>query len=313
MTNYEVKSGDLFSGVDGPGQPVGADGYVVGNTNLFTYYTNQGANYQSNLSGFDYIYQGTPFDIMLYNYFSKASIGTPGNATFNNINGRLCWIITGSTTVTFNFPNTTTINFVAVGGGQRGGQGSNNGSGGNGGGVVTGIISGSSSNNQLTITIGSSGTNTIISGTAISITANAGSSSVPRGTISGSDVGGGTISPGGIGGNIVQGTGYYTYFKYAENGKNGPFINNLGIYVAGGGGSGSPNNGDMFGYNVSGSGGAAGGGRGAGQYSITGPFNIATPGSLNTGGGGGGNSMSIYQQPDSDGALGGSGVVYLYL
>ena len=50
---YLVNGTDLFSGIAGPGQPVGAIGYNVNGTNLFTYYTNQGANYQSNLSKFN--------------------------------------------------------------------------------------------------------------------------------------------------------------------------------------------------------------------------------------------------------------------
>ena len=105
LTNYKVKGTDLFSGVNGPGAPTGATGYNAVGTNLFTYYTSQGSKYQSNLSNFNYIYNGTPFDIMLYNYFSKATIGTPANATFNNVNSRLSWTITGNTTILFNFPN----------------------------------------------------------------------------------------------------------------------------------------------------------------------------------------------------------------
>jgi hypothetical protein len=285
MTNYYVGEVDLFSGVDGPGQPVGADGYDVGETNLFSYYTNKGVNYQSNLSGFDYIYQGTPFDIMLYNYFSKASIGTPGNATFSKINNRLCWKIIGNTTVNVRFPNITTINFVAVGGGQTGFGNNNgdNGIGGRGGWVVTGQLL-ANGNSNLTIGIGSSQVATTINYVSFSVTANAGNSGT-AGSITGTGfVGTPTSSLGGAGG---QGT-----LLYPDVGGNGPFISDLGIYVAGGGG--------REGTSMGSAGGLGGGGDGGDYWRAI----RGSPGTPNTGGGGGGGG---------GGGNGGSGVVYLYL
>ena len=278
LTKYTVNAIDLFSGINGPGQPIGAIEYNVNGTNLFTYYTSQTSNYQSNLSKFNYTYNGTPFDIMLYNYFSKAIIGTPANATFSNLFGRLCWKITGTTTFTVNFPNATTINLVAVGGGQKGFSVS----GGYGGGVVRGkLTTVYVTSNTLTITIGGSAINTTItsSSPSISVTANAGSSTGTGGTTSG--ITSPVISLGGQGG-----------LNYSSSGSNGPFITDLGIYVAGGGGA----------VDSSGSssppGGLGGGGTG-GNIGGTGG-----PGQANTGGGGGGGGA---------GGNGGSGVVYLYI
>jgi hypothetical protein len=289
LTNYTVNGIDLFAGITGPAAPVpppGGTGYIVNGSDLFTYYTSQGSNYQSNLSKFNYIYLGTPFDIMLYNYFSKATFGTPANATFNKINNRLCWQIKGTTNnVNLRFPYATTINFVAVGGGQIGGVTSSTvdvityANGGYGGGVVRGQLL-ASGNNILTISIGGSGIPTTITGSGIIITANAGSSSGTGGSASG--VINVTTSLGGIGGIGVNYTG-----------GNGPFIANLGIYVAGGGGR----EGFGSGY-LGGPGGLGGGGRGGEIV----PYIVGENGTINTGGGGGG-----------DNGLGGSGVVYLYL
>lgn len=276
LTKYQVNGNDLFSGVDGPGAPPngGATGYVVNGTNLFTYYNNQGSNYQSNLSKFNYIYLGTPFDIMLFNYFSKAVIGTPGNATLNKINNRLCWKIINTTNFKFNFPYATTIYYVAIGGGQSGSA-----NGGQGGGLIFGTFT---SSDLLTIVIGAGGANTTITGTNISITANAGPG---LGSASGLQVGTYTAVTGGVGGTT------YT-------GGNGLFISNLGIY-SGGGGGGQDSSSSGSGF----AGGVAGGGTG-GDYSST----SGTAGAPNTGGGGGAAAGGT----GGPGA-GGSGVVYLYL
>jgi hypothetical protein len=293
LTNYNVNGTNLFSGINGPGAPTGATGYNVDGTNLFSYYTSQGSKYQSNLSNFNYIYKGTTYDIMLYNYFTKATIGTPANATFDKIKNRLCWKITGNTTILFNFPNITTINLVAVGGGQRGPSGPDDGYGGYGGGVVEGrfkTLSGSGI--TLTITIGGSETNTTITcgSPSISVTANAGSSSGTGGSSSG--ITNQVYSLGGLGGT----PGYLDPYKNGGNGGNGPFINNLGLYVAGGGGGAGAFLVSTFGYG--GIGGSAGGGNGFGD------LGAGTDGTPNTGGGGGGGD---------DYYFGGSGVVYLYL
>jgi hypothetical protein len=279
LTNYYDATGtDIFANITGPGQPTGATGYFVDVTNLFTYYTSQGANYQLNLSKFEYIYNGTPFDIMLYNYFSKATIGTPANATLNNINGRLCWKIKNNTTVTFRFPNATSINIVAIGGGQTG-----SGNGGRGGGLVRGKITTQATTNcVLTIAIGASDANTTISGTGptFSVNANAGPNS---GTQSGLTTP--TIAFGGNGGSL-------NFF-----GDNGPFINDLGIFSGGGGGgqglSGAQNPGGSAGGGLGGTDGTAG-----------------SPGTPNTGGGGGSYGPQGGSTPPG---AGGSGVVYLYL
>jgi hypothetical protein len=298
LTNYKVNGVDLFLGITGPGQPVGATGYNAKGTNLFTYYTNQGANYQSNLSGFNYIYQGTPFDIMLYNYFSKAIIGTPANATFNNINGRLCWKIINNTTIIFNFPNATTIKFVAVGGGQSGVSGS----GGDGGGTVTGNLSiPASIGVTLTILIGAAQSNTTMRAAStvnVNITANSGTNSGSGGSATGNYVSQAVISLGGSGGAVgTAGKG--------SNGGAGQLISDLAINVAGGGGGAGSQLG-AFGWYPYGFGGSTGGGNGSGSDFIG--NKVAQAGTANTGGGGGGGLA-----PLSSNAVGGSGVVYLYL
>ena len=273
LTNYKVNGIDLFSGINGPDAPIGATGYNVNGTNLFTYYTSQGSNYQSNLSKFNYIYNGTPFDIMLYNYFSKAFSIYENSATFNNISGRLCWKITSSTGILFNFPNNTTINFVAIGGGQTG----NAENGGWGGGLVYGTFT--STNTYISIIIGDGNANTSIYRSDFTVTAYAGPNS---GTSSGAVTA--TVNYGGAGGT-----------SFPNNGYPGVFISNLGIYSGGGGGGPDTSGGGAP------PGGAAGGGSGG---------NIACSpggnGAPNTGGGGGAGASS------ASGA-GGSGVVYLYL
>ena len=232
LTGYQVNGVDLFSSQTGPTAPTDANftGYNMNGFNLFTRYNALQSNYMINLSNFNYIFRGTKFDIILYNYFTKATIGRPANAIFSKTNNRLCWKIINGTTVQFKFPNTTTMNFLAVGGGQIGGQefgggGINNSYGGYGGGVVIGKIE-MINNLTLSVTIGISGTNTSITGTNINITANAGFSTGTGGSATGSSIVTSTPSLGGTGG--IAGLN--------SDGGNGPFISDLGIYVAGGGG-----------------------------------------------------------------------------
>jgi hypothetical protein len=220
------------------------------------------------------------------NYDSLVTIGTPSNSMYTVINNRKCWVITGTTTFTFNhnFPIEQIINFVSVGPGE-GNSYSNDlvFKGGNGGGVVYGTFS-ILQNLILNISIipiinpNSYNIFTRIIGPDINITSKDGI--INGGSSEGSKIISYTIRNGGSG-------------SYGD-GEDGPFISDLGIYVAGGGGgTSSPyiSGGPVAFY---GNGGAGGGG------SIS---NTSTFGTPNTGGGGLGNG----------GSNGGSGVVYLYI
>jgi hypothetical protein len=218
--------------------------------------------------------------------FTDATIGTPINATYAPINNRKCWEIIGNTTITFG-QYSGLINFVAVGGGQN--SDSSDYSGGNGGGVVYGSFN-IEPNYTLTIMIGTSDMPTKIIGTDINIIANGGT--VNGGSATGSKIVSSTIKNGGLGGNYV--------LLKSNEGFDGPSIDALGIYVAGGGSTNAyytPSG--QFSYYVLSRGGAGGGG-GFESY-------INKPnGSTNTGGGAAGATIVTTN-------FGGSGVVYLYI
>jgi len=293
LTGYKVGATDLFD--FHTSNPLLNTGYNVGIKDIFTYYTDLSANYQANLSKFNFIYKNNNFnnnvDIILYNYFSKSTIGTPANAIFGNINNRLCWKINGNTTFTPKFLYNTTINFVAVGGGANT-PNANGVSGGRGGGVVYGTFN-TLSSIPLTITIGAGGADTIITGTNTNIYALAGGGS---GSTSGANIVTSTAILGGAGGAagaIGGGDGLA--------GGVGFFISNLGIYIAGGGGGGGAI--DSSG-GTGGTGGLGGGGTGGDGFRTT----VNCNGTVNTGGGAGGNGLS-----PGYGGVGGSGVVYFYL
>lgn len=279
LTGYKVGAVDLFA--FHTSNPASNTGYNVGIKDIFTYYADLSGNYQTNLSKFNFIYKNNNFnnnvDIILYNYFSTATIGTPANAIFGNINNRLCWEITNTTTFTPKFSYKTTINFLAVGGGQSGNSFYT--AGGYGGGVVYGTIY-LLNNNTLTISIGNSDNPTTITGGNINITANAGSSNNPSGLASGTDVISSNMVPSAAGG-----------FTPIRNGSDGYYSSQLSLYVGGGGG---------LSFNIGYPGGLGGGGAG-GSGNIHGYNGIS-----NTGGGGGGSDSSFP-------GLGGSGVVYFYL
>ena len=239
------------------------------------------------------------------NYNSLVTIGTPSNAIYTVINNRKCWVITGITTFTFNqnFPIDQIINFVSVGAGEGNGYPHDiPNKGGNGGGVVYGAFS-ITQNLILDISISpitnfeSVGYFTNIIGTDINITSKDGIiinnlnqnldyNNLINGSATGSKINSYTIINGGRGSPNGE-------YGSPNDGENGPFISDLGIYVAGGGGGISfPS---ISGTTVAqyGNGGAGGGGSNTSRF-----------GTPNTGGGafGGGG-----------GAFGGSGVVYLYI
>ncbi len=220
------------------------------------------------------------------------------------INGRQCWEITGNTTIISNlfFPVNKTIYFVAVGGGQNSIA---IGNGGNGGGVVSGSFN-ITPTYTLTITIGASDMSTTINGTNINITANGGSS-INAGSVIGSKIISSIVRNGGSGG----------IFNGNINGSIGSYIDDLGIYVAGGGGSFSVEGSNFYSVSYfqyifsSGNGGIGGGGAGVSD----GDLNVN--GFPNTGGGGGCgyirtyiNNMYYYYKFYGSG---GSGIVYLYI
>jgi surface protein len=215
--------------------------------------------------------------------FELNTIGTPINATYAPIHNRKCWEIIGNTTITFD-QYSGLINFVAVGGGQN----SQVNIGGNGGGVVYGSFN-ITQNYTLTVTIGSSNMPTTIKGieSEINITANKGT--VNGGSATGSKIVSHTVQNGGNGGN---------YADENINGQDGPYIFDLGIYVAGGGSV------TYYTYTTTyvsfryGSGGSGGGG---GMYTNA-------PGVPNTGGGAAGPPSKVTYVYS-----GGSGVVYLYI
>jgi len=237
----------------------------------------------STTSGYNILANNIQYDIFPYYFFNYATIGTPANATLITLNNRKCWKFNNNTTFTPVFTTNTTINFVAVGGGQNSvGIGDK---GGFGGGVVYGTFNISTSV-PLTITIGAGGASTTIIGTNTNITALAGGGS---GSTAGTNILTNTATVGGTG-------GAYGATSNGGPGVNGSYISGLGIYVAGGGG------GSCQGSYTPGVGGLGGGGNGYknGAISTTNSPN-GTPGISNTGGGGGG------------GNIGGSGVVYFYL
>lgn len=240
--------------------------------------------------------------IIIQNAFTVATIGTPINAKYIPLNVRKCWEIIGNTTITFG-QYFGLINFVAVGGGQNSNT-NNIFLSGNGGGVVYGSFN-ITPNYTITVTIGSSNMSTTIKGTDINIIANGGT--VNGGSATGSKIVLSTVQNGGVGG---------TY--QSIEGKDGPYISDLNIYVAGGGGyidfynsnSQSLNN---FYYKFSiGKGGNGGGGNGGGgSNSDMQSYSLA----INNTGGGGGVFFDANAPDDSYTGYGqgGSGVVYLYI
>ena len=238
------------------------------------------------MNSYKITYGETSYDIFDWFAIYNAIILNTSNVIKSPINKILCLKIIGNTTILF--PFNKMINYVAVGGGQSGFK-----NGGYGGGYVYGSIVASV---PLTITIGAGGANTSITGTSISITALAGSSTGNGYT----NQSGNTISINGGGRGGAGGSQSSYSSQDGSSGTNGYYISSLGIYVCGGGGGGAGGGGGYGGNAIGGYGGNGGGSAGGSN----GP---GTSGIANTGGGGGG---SVYQ---NGGAAGGSGVVYLFI